>query len=247
LNKNREFQPQGELNPRFFEKMKWFIALTVLVAVVSAADTKFDVCHDSTVKACSATGGVGSVACDSLLGGFIHSETELQSYVNSLLATSYDYLLMGTHFNSFQKNRPGFEKLLKGLSDRAWSNTIDLIKHISKRGGKANFSARHEVPSTISHNKNKLEVDELHALALALDSEKKLTTEAIRLHRRVSRLDNHDHYDPEIAHYLDEKILEDQAETVRKLSGYTNDLAQLVKVSDPSLNVFLFDEYLQKQ
>lgn len=52
----------------------------------------------------------------------------------------------------------------------------------------------------------------------------------------------------QIAHYLEEEFIEDQASTVRQFSGYTNDLRQLIKDSvDTSLSVFLFDEYLQKQ
>ena len=52
----------------------------------------------------------------------------------------------------------------------------------------------------------------------------------------------------QVAHYLEEEFIGQQAGTVRKLSGYTNDLKRLIKDSpDTSLSVFLFDEYLQKQ
>lgn len=52
----------------------------------------------------------------------------------------------------------------------------------------------------------------------------------------------------QVAHYLEEKFLGDQASTIRKLSGYTNDLIKLIQESiDPSLSLYLFDEYLQKQ
>lgn len=52
----------------------------------------------------------------------------------------------------------------------------------------------------------------------------------------------------QVAHYLEEEFIEDQASTVRKLSGYTNDLKRLIQdATDTSLPVYLFDEYLQKQ
>lgn len=52
----------------------------------------------------------------------------------------------------------------------------------------------------------------------------------------------------QIAHYLEEEFIEDQATTIRKLSGFTNDLRKLLDESvDSSLSLFMFDEYLQKQ
>ena len=227
--------------------MKAFVAVTLatLLAVVYGADV--DVCHSSVLTACGGREG-GEVACNSLHGGFKHAERDMQSYVNSQLATSYDYLLLSTHFNSYQKHRPGFEKLFKELSDKAWDNAVNLIKKITQRGGVTNLNEKHEIPSTISRGKQpSLEVDELHSLALALDSEKKLAGDAQRIHRRISRLDKEEHYDPEVSHFIEEKFLEEQASTIRKLSGYANDLAKLVSVPDPSLSVYLFDEYLQKQ
>ena len=52
-----------------------------------------------------------------------------------------------------------------------------------------------------------------------------------------------------MAHYMEEKFIEDQADTVRTLSGYTNDLKSLLRESktpDTSFNLFMFDEYLLK-
>jgi hypothetical protein len=41
--------------------------------------------------------------------------------------------------------------------------------------------------------------------------------------------------------------MEHHADNVRKLAGYTNDLKKLLdKNNEPSLSLFLFDEYLQK-
>jgi hypothetical protein len=47
-----------------------------------------------------------------------------------------------THFGNYEKSREGFEKLFRKLSDIAWNDAIDLIKHMTKRGGAMNFSAR---------------------------------------------------------------------------------------------------------
>lgn len=50
--------------------------------------------------------------------------------------------LQSTHFGSYEANRPGFEKLYRVLSDEAWDRSFDLIKHMTKRGGKMNFNYR---------------------------------------------------------------------------------------------------------
>lgn len=160
------------------------------------------------------------------------------------MTKSYEYLLLATYFNSYQKNRPGFQKLYQGLSDRSFDDTIDLIKKLTSRGGKVNFNTVHESPASVSKVRMQLEVDELHSLAMALDNEKQLTNGAIHVHTRALHSGERD---PEITQYLEEKFLTKQSETVRKLSGYVNDLSKLMNVPDPSLSVYLFDEYLQKQ
>ena len=160
------------------------------------------------------------------------------------MTKSYEYLLLATHFNSYQKNRPGFQKLYQGLSDRSFDDTIDMIKQVTRRGGKANFNVVHESPASVAKQRLQLEVDELHSLAMALDSEKQLSNGAIHVHTRSLHATERD---PEMAQFIESKFLAQQAESVRKLSGYANDLSKLMNQQDPSLAVYLFDEYLQKQ
>lgn len=185
-------------------------------------------------------------------------------------------MLLSANFGTYVKNRPGFAKQFHELSDTAWSRSIDLIKHITKRGGQHDFYTRRS--STVSTpQKRILELNEISALALALDTEKQLSQEAHSLHERYSHANHKSRYDAEvsilnaiffttnwcrqiidtfrnsilflqIAHYLEEKFIEDQATTIRKISGYTNDLKRLLDESvDSSLSLYLFDEYLQKQ
>lgn len=187
---------------------------------------------------------LGTPICNSRYGGIEHIEPEVQAYINSQLTKSYEYLLLATHFNSYQKNRPGFQKLYQSLSDRSFDDTIDMIKQLTRRGGKANFNVVHESPATVSKQRLQLEVDELHSLAMALDTEKQLANGAIHVHTRSLHTGAHE---PEMAQYIEEKLLGKQAETVRKLSGYANDLSKMMNQPDPSLAVYLFDEYLQKQ
>ncbi|XP_055376721.1 soma ferritin [Condylostylus longicornis] len=233
--------------------MRLLMCIAVLIAAVAAKDE----CRDNVQLACSQS---GSVKCNALYGGFKHAERSLQEYANNQLAASFDYMILASRFNSYQKNRPGFNKLLQGLSDKAWERSIDLIKHIAKRGGEMMFGLddSNEREDNSNLGRKVLEVDELEALSIALDTEKRLTDKAFHIHRSVSHAhhlkpeDEHYttgemKYDPEISQYMEEEFLEYQTDTIRKLSGYTNDLAKLMSVKEPSLSVYLFDEYLAKE
>lgn len=223
--------------------MKYLISIALLAAICAVVKTE-EVCHTNVEKACSSSKLTGTSICNSRYGGIEHIEPEFQAYINSHLTKSYEYLLLATYFNSYQKNRPGFQKLYQGLSDRSFDDTIDMIKQLTKRGGKVNFNIVHESPASVSKQQLALEVDELHSLALALDNEKQLSTGAFHVHTRALHATERD---PEVAHYVEEKFMSKQADTIRKLSGYANDLSKLMNQHDPSLGVYLFDEYLQKQ
>jgi len=224
--------------------MKSFLAIALVVVVCAISTGAEEVCHAQVTKACQPGSLLqGGTVCNSRYGGIEHVEPELQAYINDELTKSYEYLLLATHFNSYQKNRPGFQKLYQELSDRSFDNTIDLIKQVTRRGGVVDFNYK---TSDVHATHETFDVDELHSLALALDNEKHLARRAINVHLHAlnSNLANHD---PEVAHYMEEKFLPKQAETVRKLSGYTNDLAKIMNGNEPSLGVYMFDEYLQKQ
>jgi hypothetical protein len=232
--------------------MKGLYFVVALLAVASAEDF----CSNDAIAGCKGQSDSlqedGSdidelISCNANYSGFSQNVQFLQAYANDHLQKSFDYLLLSANFGTHVKNRPGFEKQFRALSDTAWNHAISLIKHITKRGGAHDFGSK---PSSAfdSQKRRTLELDELNALALALDTEKTLAAEAHSLHERYSHANHKAHYDPEVAHYLEEKFIESQADTVRKLSGYTNDLKHLIQnVPDTSLSVYLFDEYLQKQ
>lgn len=88
-----------------------------------------------------------------------------------------------------------------------------------------------------------LELNELTSLAKALDTQKQLANGALRIHAQAQ---THNKHDASVAHYIEEQFLESQTERVRDLAGYSSDLRNLLTERDPSVSVFLFDEYLQK-
>ncbi|KAH8409717.1 hypothetical protein KR222_002761, partial [Zaprionus bogoriensis] len=183
--------------------------------------------------------------CNARYGAIGHLEHKMQDYIQLQMKKSYEYLLLATHFNSYQMNRPGFQKLYQSLSDRAFDDTIALIKQVTRRGGSIDLSKPHGQGVA---NPPEVHLNELESLARALDNEKELTQNAIHVHTSATHgsTQNREH-DPEMAHYLQENFLTKQAASVRQLSGYANDLSKLVSVKEPSLSVYLFDEYLQKQ
>lgn len=80
-------------------------------------------------------------------------------------------------------------------------------------------------------------------MAKALDTEKQMADEAIRVHGQAQ---HHAKLDSSVAHYMEEQFMEPQAESVRTLAGHTNDLKRLLADNDASLSIFMFDEYLKK-
>lgn len=223
--------------------MKWLYAFVAIFLTVNAQD---NLCATDIAGNCN--GLIDNIAnCNANFSGFSSGVQHLQAYANEQLLKSYDYLLLSANFGTYVKNRPGFEKKFRELSDAAWERSINLIKHITKRGGQHDFYTRRSV-TVSTPQKRVLELNEISSLAFALDTEKSLALEAHSLHERYSHANHKSHYDAEIAHYLEEKFIEDQATTIRKYSGYTNDLRRLLDESvDSSLSLFMFDEYLQKQ
>jgi ferritin heavy chain len=223
--------------------MKWLLVLSsVLVAFSNAQDT----CYDESVQGCNNSPVSDELKnCNAIFSGFPRNVGILQRYANHQIEKSFEYLLLATNFGSYVKNRPGFEKQFRSLSDKSWNYGIELIKHITKRGGAHDFSVS---SSNKTEKKQILDLNEINALALTLDYEKILSTEAHHIHEKYSHAKHPTEYDPEVAHFIEEEFIEGQASTIRKLSGYTNDLKKLFKdTSDISLSLYLFDEYLGKQ
>ncbi|NP_001280254.1 uncharacterized protein LOC100166657 precursor [Acyrthosiphon pisum] len=116
------------------------ICVTTILCVGYVAG---DYCYNDVVGACSPVGGEVQ-NCNSRYGAFKGDEllVNVQGYANTHILRSFQFLLMSSHFGNFEKNRGGFEKLYRQLSDNTWEQAIDLVKFIGKRGGHMNFRAR---------------------------------------------------------------------------------------------------------
>lgn len=216
--------------------------LSMLLVATSA-----EYCYNDVKDACSSTpmtqDGPLLATCNAKYGSFEALQAELQAYANAQVETSFEFLLMSTHFGNYEANREGFKSLYRKLSDQAWEDAIDVIKYIAKRGGKMNFSQPPRSRKNVNTKGKVLQLNELNSLAKALDTEKQLADEALRLHAQAQ---HHTKQDSSVAHYLEEKFFESQAECIRNLAGHTNDLKNLLVDRDASVSIFLFDEYLKK-
>lgn len=137
--------------------------------------------------------------CNALYGGFIRNVSMIQEYANEQIEKSFEYLLLAANFGTYVKNRPGFEKQFRSLSDKSWNNGIELIKHITKRGGSHDFTVN---SNTQSDKKHYLDLNEINALALTLDYEKTLAMKAHRIHEKYSHANHKIEYDPEVRYGL---------------------------------------------
>ncbi|XP_014218252.1 ferritin light chain, oocyte isoform [Copidosoma floridanum] len=215
------------------------------------ATTSAEFCYSDVEGACNPPKGQTSQTstlineasrsdCNATYGSMDQLIVDLQTYANHHIHISFQFLLMSTYFGNYEANRDGFKALYRKLSDDAWEKGIDIIKYITKRGGTMNFN---EMPHTNLGPKGMhvVEQNEIHSLAKALDFEKFLANEGLRIHSRAEN-----HKDGAIAHYLEEKFMESQTQTVRSLSGHITDLKNMLNGRDGAVAVYLFDEYLKK-
>ncbi|XP_055524220.1 soma ferritin-like [Wyeomyia smithii] len=180
-----------------------------------------------------------------------HIREDLQTFTNQQLEKSYDFLLLSLTFDKYELDRPGFEKLYRKISDKAWEDTIGLIKYQSKRGLSVSLNGALSIVGKLDGKVEKstlVDSDELSSLKLALDYEKLLAEESHRVHKKISHAhDKGQAYDPDAAHYLDEEIIEYQSGVIRKLTGYIHNLNSIIEEpKTKDMGIHMFDEYLVK-
>lgn len=151
---------------------------------------------------------------------------------------------MATHYANYEKNREGFGKLFRSLSDEKWHDAIELMKYIGKRGGEMNFRTR-KAEANVTRQ-NDFELYELESLSKALDIEKELAIDAHDIHGEATRR-RKEYHDPEISSFIEEEYVHKHSKTIRKLTGYTHDLLKILDGPERSLGLYLFDDYLQSQ
>lgn len=215
--------------------MKFAVLILGLVAGLAVADgaVEGDSCTTNKDK------------CTALFSGFSHVEKDMHKYTKQMLVKSYDFLVLSSVFDHYSMDRPGFEKLYRKIADKAWDDTINLIKYQSRRGAVVTLD---ETSGKGVHNTSGLLTnDEASSLKLALSYEKTMAIEAHIMHKKISHTGESNHYDPDVAHYLDENFIEYQSGTIRKLSGHIKNLDDILgEAATKHLGLQMFDDYLEK-
>ncbi|XP_063699803.1 ferritin light chain [Culicoides brevitarsis] len=234
--------------------MKLFVFAVVLLSATQIR------AEESTAQYCQAkdvlTEGQKRLQCmSSRVAGFEKDNDLGQKLVNyawDQIAASYDHLLLSVNFDTYTKDRPGFEKLYRGLSDAAWNKALEVIKYVALRGGKPDVSV---IQENVSGKTVQASVSELASLKEAVKIEKLLSQHAHNIHNEVQshhKLEKNQ-LDAGMAHFVEEELIEQQTENIRKLVGLHNDFQTLlngepecISNKNTQLACFLFDEYLQK-
>lgn len=193
--------------------------------------------------------------CNAQFSSVSHVDRDLEIFTNQQLEKSFDFLLLSYVFDQYKLDRPGFEKLYRKISDKAWEDTQGLIKYRSKRGLVVELNGLHNATENVLETRTLktmnrgvlLNTDEMGSLKLALAYEKALALESHRIHKKISHAHGEGQvYDPDVAHYLDEEIIEYQSGVIRDLTGHIHNLQSILAESTHDLGLHLFDEYLAK-
>uniref|UniRef100_A0A1B6BX34 Ferritin n=1 Tax=Clastoptera arizonana TaxID=38151 RepID=A0A1B6BX34_9HEMI len=230
--------------------MRILIGIFCLAAVCLIRADDNGHCYTSVSGVCgSVTAKKVAFNCNAKYAGVEKVMNHLQSYAQTHISQSFQYLLMSAYFGNYEVNREGFSKLYRKLSDSTWENSIKLIKYMGHRGDKMNFDAPLDANYTqFQLSESAYNLHELSSLGISLDMEKVLAEKADRIHADTSK-HSPEYHDAETINFLEKEFIHEHSENIRELSGHANDVQRLIKggLSDPSLAIYLFDEYLQKK
>ncbi|XP_014294772.1 ferritin light chain [Halyomorpha halys] len=234
--------------------MRQLVLIGVLAFVVQlhAAD---DQCHYSVRQQCS-TLPQKYTPCSALFSGAHTVMGALRDFTLQHILNSHHYLLMSANFANYERQRDGFAKMFKKLSDDTWEDAIDTIKYMTKRGGSMDFNI--PLLEKVQNSTLKpiaLELTEPESLSLALDMYKNLAHKAHEIHGMVTKRSHNkqDIHDAEVIAFVENKFVSKHTEIIRDLAGHSNDLMNLIKTSkkdsklpnQAGLSIYLFDDYLK--
>uniref|UniRef100_A0A0K8T9U1 Ferritin-like diiron domain-containing protein n=1 Tax=Lygus hesperus TaxID=30085 RepID=A0A0K8T9U1_LYGHE len=253
--------------------LKLSVLLVVAVTFANAVDSKDETCKPYFDQYCDKKPPYTDSSlkpCSPLYGAVDKRANQLRKYIKEHIANSFEYLLQWANFNNYKKDREGFAKLYRKLSDDTWEDGIKLVQYLGKRGVELDFdSLIYQTPpqkyGVGPVGKSKSE-SEIVSLAKVLDLHKQLAISGNSIHEdsikhdslrhdsRDSNLEVEHQHDIELAHFIEEEFAGKHAQTVRDLAGHSNDLQRLLKEGgrdDKKLDasgfyVHLFDEYLRK-
>lgn len=204
-----------------------------------------DACYNHVLDNCDGHDAWTEGQCNSIHGGFLGNSNNLHKIIIDDFSDSINYMLMATQFSTDASNQMGFYKFLMGKSDKMWTRGKDMVKYITKRGGKMGSGFQISGRANLGSEP----VNELSSLGLSLDMMKARTENIITAYKHSYSKTNNGQgssFDPTTAHLLEE-ITEDYADDIRDVAGKLNTLAKMVKHDKSrSLALHMFDNMLKQ-
>jgi len=157
-----------------------------------------------------------------------HEECEagINKQINLELYACYVYQSMAYYFDRDDVALKGFYKFFKESSDEEREHAEKLMKYQNKRGGRI-----------VLQNIQKPDRDEwgtgLEAMTVALALEKNVNQSLLDLHKVATAKG-----DPQFCDFLENEYLEDQVDTIKKLSDHITNLKRV----GTGLGEYMFDK-----
>lgn len=160
----------------------------------------------------------------------VESENAINDQINMELSASYVYQSMAYYFDRDDIALPGFHKFFEHNSEEEREHAEKLMKYLNQRGGRV-----------VLRDVARPDKDEwgngLQALETALDLEKKVNESLLKLHALAGQ-----HNDAHLSDFLEEHYLDEQVESIKKLSDM---ITKLKRAGPEGLGEYLFDKELQ--
>ncbi|XP_037546786.1 ferritin, lower subunit-like [Nematolebias whitei] len=170
----------------------------------------------------------------SLVKQNFHAETEgdVNKLVNLKLNASYTYLAVGMYFDRDDVALPHFSRFFLERSEKEQEQAEKLLAYQNRRGGRI-----------LLQNITKPSREDwkcgLDAMNFSLEYQKFLNTCILDVHRRA---DNQK--DPHLCNFLEEDLLVDSHDTIKKLGDYIGSLSRLSEPgTNASMGEYLFDRH----
>lgn len=157
-----------------------------------------------------------------------HSECEgaINKQINIELHASYVYQSMSVYFDREDIALKGFSKYFKNAADEERKHADKLMSYQNMRGGRV-------VLQPIDKPEKDAWGTGLEAMQSSLALERTVNQCLLDLHKVAAT-----HDDPHMSNYIEEKMLEEQAEDMKKIADHITNLKRV----GPGIGEYIFDK-----
>ncbi|CAI0424148.1 unnamed protein product [Linum tenue] len=159
-------------------------------------------------------------------------EAAINEQINVEYNASYIYHSLYAYFDRDNVALKGFAKFFKESSEEEREHAEKLMEYQNVRGGRVKLHSILMPPSEFEHVEKG---DALYAMELALSLEKLTNEKLLSLHSVAAR-----NNDPQMAEFIEREFLNEQVESIKKISDYVTQLRLVGK----GHGVWHFDQML---